>query len=62
MEKYFFLIFLTNKICSASLNHYLKMSKTDVVGHDLAYFECGEGIKIILFSILIFFIDYFIRL
>lgn len=26
-----------------SLNHYVKMSKTDVVGHDLAFFECGEG-------------------
>jgi hypothetical protein len=44
MEKFILLIFLTNKICLASLNHYLKMPKTDVVGHDLVHFECGEGI------------------
>jgi len=44
MEKIIFLILLINQICLASLNHYIKMPKTDVVGHDLAYFECGEGI------------------
>ncbi len=50
MEKYIFLIFLISKICFASLNHYLKMPKTDVVGHDLAYFECGEGIYIYIYK------------
>jgi hypothetical protein len=45
MEKFLLLIFLTNKLCLASLNHYVKMPKTDVLGHDLAYFECGEGIQ-----------------
>jgi hypothetical protein len=54
MEKYFLLLFLTNKICLASLNHYVKMPKTDVVSHDLAYFECGEGIEIIFISFLNF--------
>jgi hypothetical protein len=50
MEKYIFLIFLISKICFASLNHYLKMPKTDVVSHDLAYFECGEGIYIYIYK------------
>ena len=43
MEKIILLIFLTNKICLGTSNHYLKMAKTDVVGHDLAFFPCGEG-------------------
>jgi hypothetical protein len=44
MEKFILLIFLTSNICLGSLNHYLKMPKTDAVGHDIAFFECGEGI------------------
>lgn len=44
MEKILLLILLTHKICYGSLNHYVKMPKTDVVGHDIAYIECGDGI------------------
>ena len=43
MAKVYLLILLTMHGCLASVNHYLKMSKTDAVGHDIAYFECGEG-------------------
>lgn len=48
MAKFILLILLMNGICLASLNHYIKMPKTDAVGHDIAYFECGEGIHILL--------------
>ena len=43
MKVIIWLNLLTNVICFASLNHYVKMSKTDVAGHDIFDFECGEG-------------------
>jgi hypothetical protein len=42
-------ILITINGCFASLNHYLKMAKTDAVGHDISYFECGEGLLDILY-------------
>ncbi len=43
MAKLILLILLSINGCFGLLNHYLKMSKTDAVGHDIAVFECGEG-------------------
>jgi len=43
MTKLILLIFLCINGCFSSLNHYVKMSKTDATGHDIAFYECGEG-------------------
>ena len=37
------ILLLTSSTCLALLNNYLKMSKTDAVGNDIAMYECGEG-------------------
>ena len=41
--RYLLLLFLLYSPCLALLNHYFKMSKTDVIGHDILHIECGEG-------------------
>jgi hypothetical protein len=43
MAKLILLILLSINGCFAALNHYLKMPKTDAVGNDIQFFECGEG-------------------
>jgi hypothetical protein len=43
MINYVFLLVVANYPCLALLNHYLKMSMTDAVGHDIVHVECGEG-------------------
>jgi hypothetical protein len=43
MAKLILIILLGINGCFASLNHYFKMPKTDAVGHDIAFYECGEG-------------------
>jgi hypothetical protein len=43
MAKLILLILLSVNGCFALLNHYLKMAKTDAIGHNIASFPCGEG-------------------
>ena len=42
MAKLIVLVFLSIHGCFAAYNHYLKMSKTDAIGNDIATFQCGE--------------------
>ena len=41
--RYLLLLFLLYSPCLALLNHYFKMSKTDVIGYNIVHVECGEG-------------------
>ena len=43
MSKLILLIVLSFHGCFASINHYLKMPKTDASGHDIDYIQCGQG-------------------
>lgn len=43
LMRYLLLLFLLYSPCRALLNHYFKMSKTDVIGHNIVHIECGEG-------------------
>jgi hypothetical protein len=43
LMRYLVLLLLLASPCLALLNHYFKMFKTDVIGHNIVHIECGEG-------------------
>jgi hypothetical protein len=43
MAKLILLVLLTIPECLSLLNHYLKMPKTDAIGHDIGHVVCGDG-------------------